>query len=369
MSDPHNSDSKPLETPAPAGGTAESQVPSTFEDASAQALSEALRSSFRIIRLIMMGLVLLFLCSGVFVVQPNEQVILLRLGKPVGVGEQRLFQPGWHWAWPYPIDEKVRIRTGQSQTVTSSSGWYAITPDMEATNAQPVAYGVLRPETEGYTLTGDGGIVHVRATVKYRVNKPLRYHLDFANVPTLLTNILNEAIFHASARFTADAAVYKDRPGFRDAVIDRVREQVERVDLGIVLEPGDVEVVPPAELRDAYVRVNNAEEQRGTELSKAQSYRDETTRTAVGQAKAIINSGLVSSNWLLSQVAADARAFTEQLPSYRDDPDLFKRRVLATATERILTNANVKFVLPDQFDEVRLQLTREPEKVEAKPSR
>ncbi|MCX8108548.1 MAG: SPFH domain-containing protein, partial [Verrucomicrobiae bacterium] len=218
------------------------QAPPTFEDASAQALSEALRSSFKIIRVIMIGLVLLFLCSGVFVVQPNEQVILLRLGRPVGVGEQTLFQPGWHWAWPYPIDEKVRIRTGQSQTVTSSTGWYAQTPEMQATNALPTPYGFLRPESEGYTLTGDGGIIHVRATVKYRVNKPLRYHLDFANVPQLLTNVLNEAIFYASARFTADGAVYKDRPGFRDAVMARVREQVEKLDLGIVIETGDVDV-------------------------------------------------------------------------------------------------------------------------------
>jgi len=57
------------------------------------------------------------------------------------------------------------------------------------------------------------------------------------------------------------------------------------------------------------------------------------------------------------------------LPTYRDDPELFRRRVLATATERILTNANVKFVLPEEFNELRLQLTREPEKVEAKSSR
>ncbi len=355
------------QTPADSG--LDTRAPATFEDASSQALSEALRSSFRIVRFIMAGLVLLFLCSGVFIVQPNEQVILLRFGKPVGKGDQRLFQPGWHWAYPYPIDEKVRIRTGQSQTATSSTGWYAITPEMDVTNAAPTAYGYLRPEADGYALTGDGGIIHVRATIKYRVSKPLRYHLDFADVPVLLTNIVNEAILFASARFTADAAIYKDRPGFRDAVIERVREQAESFDLGITLEPSDVEVIPPADLFDAYTKVNNAEEQRGTELSKARSYYDETTRTAVGQAKALINSGMVSSNWLIAQVVADARAFTEQLPTYRDDPDLFKRRLLATTMERVLTNANVKFALPDQFNELRLQLTREPEKIESNEPR
>ena len=355
--------------PNPAAGGPDATMPPSFEDASSQALSEALRSSFQVVRFIMLGLVLIFLCSGVLIVQPNEQVILLRLGKPVGTGEERLLRPGWHWAYPYPIDEPVRIKIGQSQTVTSTTGWYAVDPAMTATNAEPQAYGFLRPEAEGYTLTGDGGIIHVRATIKYRVTKPLRYYLDFTSVPTILTNIVNEAIFYASARFTADQALFKDRVGFREAVVDRVREQIAALDLGITLEPSDVDTRPPADVRNAFLSVNNAEQTASTDRSKAQSYRDEVTRTAVGQAQALINSGLMSSNWLVAQVAADARAFTDQLPRYLENPELFKRRLLATTMERVLTNASVKFTLPEQFDELRLQLSREPEKVESKETR
>ena len=152
---------------------------STFEDASSTALSEALRSSFRILKVLMLGLVLLFLCSGMFVVEPNEVVVKLLFGKPVGVGKDQLLQPGWHWAWPYPINEKVRIRVGQSQTATSTAGWHATTPEMEAMNEEPMAYGYLRPEADGYTLTADGNIIHVRASVKYRITDPLQYAFGF----------------------------------------------------------------------------------------------------------------------------------------------------------------------------------------------
>src|SRR6266496_6181216 len=76
-------------------------------DAGSQALSEALRSSFVIVKFIMILLLLVFLASGFFTVGPQERAILLRLGKPVGQGEKALLLPGLHWSLPYPIDEYV----------------------------------------------------------------------------------------------------------------------------------------------------------------------------------------------------------------------------------------------------------------------
>jgi len=351
----------PSSPPPPPPPPPSELAPRTFEDASSTALSEALRSSFGIIKVLMMGLVLLFFCSGMFVVEPNEVVVKLRFGKPVGVGADQLHQPGWHWAWPYPIDEKIRIKVGQSQTVTSTSGWHATTPEMEANNEEPIAYGFLRPEADGYTLTADGNIIHVRATVKYRITDPIRYTFSFANVNQTLTNIVNNAILYASARYTADAALYRDKLGYRDTVIERVRHLVEGLDLGISLEPSDVETKTPADVRGAFEDVNKAEQARSTDISKARSYRDEILNTALGQSKAIVNAGLVSSNRLVSTVAATAQVFQDQLPSYQADPHLFKERFLAARMQRVLTNANVKFMLPDGFRELRLQLSREPE--------
>jgi membrane protease subunit HflK len=339
-------------------------LPNTFEDASSTALSEALRSSFGILKVLMMGLVLLFFCSGMFVVEPNEVVVKLQFGQPVGVAKDRLLQPGWHWAWPYPINEKVRIKVGQSQTVTSTTGWHATTPEMETRNEEPPAYGFLRPEADGYTLTADGNIIHARASVKYRITDPIRYAFDFEHVTAVLTNIVNNAIHYASARYTADAALYRDKLGYRDAVIDRVRQLAEALNLGITLEPSDVETKAPVDVRGAFENVNKAEQARSTDISKAHSYRDEVVNTALGQSNAIVNAGLVSSNRLVATVSATAQVFQDQLPSYQANPRLFKERFLAARMQRVLTNANVKFTLPEGFPELRLQLSREPEKAE-----
>ena len=57
--------------------------PETPMDSGSQALSEALRSSFGIVKFVMFLLVCVFLGSGFFTVGPQERAIIIRLGKPV----------------------------------------------------------------------------------------------------------------------------------------------------------------------------------------------------------------------------------------------------------------------------------------------
>ncbi len=360
----------PPSPPPPAPEPAPAPV---LEDASSQALAEAFRSSFRIVKFLMAALVLVFLCSGMFVVQPNQRAIVLFFGKPVGVGEEQLKKPGWHWAWPYPINEPVRIPVGEVQTVTSTAGWHATTPEMEALGQEPPATGILRPEADGYTLSADGNILHARATLKYRISDPIRYTFGFADPRALLTNILNNALFYASARVTADAALYKDKAGFRELVLQRVRSRVAELDLGITLEPSDVETKTPVDVRPAFEAVNSAEQERSRKISDARGYRDQVVARATGEADAIIARALGNSNRLVTAIAAEARAFRDQLPEYLKDPELFRQRLLAARLARILTNAQDKFFLPErdfeQSRELRLQLNREPVKREAPPTR
>src|SRR5262249_20569504 len=118
MSDLHET-SKPVSPPPEPAG-----VPI---DASSRALEEAFRSSFNIVRVVMILLVAIFAISGITNVEPQQKAVILRFGKPLGVGPEQLLGPGFHWAFPYPIDEVVPITVGQVQYVDSTVGWYATT--------------------------------------------------------------------------------------------------------------------------------------------------------------------------------------------------------------------------------------------------
>src|SRR6185369_16563350 len=74
-------------------------APPSPVDSGSQALAEALRSSFAIVKLVMIVLLAVFLFSGFFTVGPQEKAIILRLGRPLGEGEKALLGAGPHWAW------------------------------------------------------------------------------------------------------------------------------------------------------------------------------------------------------------------------------------------------------------------------------
>lgn len=359
--------------PKPASGNLKlTPTPVTsLDDASSQALNEALGSSFFVVRLLMVALLALFVISCVFTVEPNQVAVVLRFGKPVGTGPDMLLKQGLHWALPAPIDEIVRIPVGESKSVRAKNAWYAISPEEEAAGSLPSANPTLRPGVDGHTITSDGNILHVRATMKYRISDPVAYTFQFHDVTNTLVNFLNNAIYHASARFTADAALYRDRTAFTDAIRGRLLSLVERANLGIALDPLDVEVSAPLYVRDAFDEVIKAEQDRSKKISEAKGFSDETVRKAEGEAAAIRSTGMVVSNSLVQAVGAEAKFFLDQLPIYDRNPALFRERKRIEAVTQVLTNAPDKFFLPARADgqarELRLQLNREPLSPVTKP--
>src|SRR6266542_6324363 len=215
--------------PHPEGERGEGQsgpvVPEAPEDAGTQALADALHGSFAIVKVIMIGLVVVFLFSGFFTVGTQEWAVILRLGVPVGGGDGKLFNPGPHWAFPPPIDEVIKIPVGQVQSVRSTVGWYATTSASEAAGTEPPPAESLHPVRDGYLLTGDVNIIHARATLRYRIAEPgLRYMLDFANASNLVQNAFNNALLYAAARSAVDDALTRDQAGFRETARNRLEQ-------------------------------------------------------------------------------------------------------------------------------------------------
>ncbi len=369
---PHPHQEPPAAAPAapaaPAPPPAPTAPPLAVEDPGSEALADALRSGFRVVKFLMAALVAVFFGSGFFTVQPNEVAVILRFGKPVGTGADQLLQPGAHWAFPYPIDEVVRIPIGLAHTVTSQSGWYFVTPEQEAAGQTPESWPYMRPGVDGYTLSADGNIIHARAIMKYRIRPAaaVRYQFDFASPTNLLQSVLDNALFYASSRFTADAALYNDRPAFTDLVQARITTLLEELDLAITIETLDVQTTAPLDVRPAFDEVLNAQQAARTTLSEAEAYARTATNTALGQRSQILSDALTRSNQLVKDIVADVDAFRAQQPYYEANPALFRHRLLAQSMGRVLTNAQEKFFLPDRHDgrprELRLQLSREPQK-------
>jgi membrane protease subunit HflK len=341
-------------TPPDAGGP--------DEDAGSRALSDALRSSFFIVQVVMVLLVVLFLTSGFFTVGPQERKVVLRFGKTVGSGDGALLGPGWHWAFPPPIDEVVRIPFAQSLTVSSTVGWYRLTPDEAAGELQgikPRGRPSLDPSVDGYTLVGDGNIVHARAILTYRVQDPIRYEFDFVAASNSVQNALDNALVYASAKFTnVDDVLRRERARFQETVRARVDDLVQEEKLGIKTEQCQVDEVPPLILAEAFDGVTSALASVEQILNSARSAQIQGTNAAATEARRIINAAETDRRQLITNLEADVKQFNDLEPMYRTNAELVRNIYLLPAIGRIMTNVGGKWFIPatpENKYEIRLQ--------------
>jgi len=350
-------------TPPPSDPSA--RGPDPLMDSGARALADALRSSFVIVRVIMVVLVLIFLGSGLQVVEPQDRGLVLRFGRPVQTSPGALLEPGPHWALPYPIDEMVRIPIGQVQSVSSSVGWYAGTAAQEASGQLPPPGPSLDPAREGYVLTADENIIHVRGTLRYRISEPgLSYQFDFADATNMVRNAFDNALVYAAVHYRVDDALTRDAVGFREQVRMRLDQLIGLYGLGIMVDQVELQVVPPRRLAAPFAAVLEAEINRSRTINDARSYASRTVSQARAEAEAIKSDGTSKRKRLVEFVAAEARRFEQLLPSYERNPELFVQQHKTEVLLRVLTNAAERILLPARRGqkpyELRLQLSRAP---------
>ncbi|GIT05050.1 MAG: hypothetical protein CM1200mP29_04610 [Verrucomicrobiota bacterium] len=116
-----------------------------MDDARTRALNEALQSSFKVVRVIMVILAIAFLGSGITKIDNNKRALHLRFGEYIDT-----LNPGLVWAWPYPIDEIVQIPVNENRTITSDVGWRPRTRNRRslACHSSRPTMAILSPETE-----------------------------------------------------------------------------------------------------------------------------------------------------------------------------------------------------------------------------
>ena len=343
-------------------------APEVPMDASSQALTESLRSSFAIVRVLMVFLVVVFIGSGIFKVEPNERAMILRFGKPLGQGAQALLGPGLHWSYPKPIDEYVKVSVTGVQKVVSSVGWYATTPEQELSGTEPPAGATLNPAIDGYTLTADANIIHARATLSYHVVDPVRFIFGFVGATNVVQNALNNAIVFASANFKVDDILTRDKAGFQKAIEKRATELLDRDNVGVVVDQCDVQTTWPRQqaVKNAFIAVFNAQILRDKALQEASSYTNQVLTSAEATSNAIVNLAESQRAQYVSDISSRATNFVNILPMYQTNADLFVQQRFNDAMSRVLTNLQEKIFIPERTDgktrDLWLMLNREPSK-------
>jgi len=277
----------PLTPPSPSQGPPEVQP-----DLAQQSLVSALRSSFAVLRLVMIVLVVLYLSSGVFRIQPGEQGVIARLGRLVTnkATDTPVFSQGWiWWALPDPFDEKIRISGNLEQLEIDSFLFRRFPDDIAkktdiATLRPPTS--ALRPGVDGALLTGDKNLSHGLWQVEYQIDDAAQFVTHVGERPADLEPLLQRLLESAIVREVAYRKVEEVTRTKIDIIADRVRrrlqDELDRLHVGVRAVKVNPRTIVPPQVAAAFVEVTNAENERKQQEHAARQRATEILNQAAG---------------------------------------------------------------------------------------
>lgn len=237
-------------------------------DAAHQSLSDALRVSFRVLKVVMVGLMIAYVFSGIIIVEEGEMKVRYRFGEEIGT-----YGPGWHFGLPFPIEDNVTVPSTTQTLELNDSFWYDNPDDKKP---EELANQQLDPLKDNFLITGDTNVIHVQFDVNYIID-PAEVKNYLRNVGTLerANELVQTAAERAMIHYVASASVEDivTLGSFKTEVIKDYTQTVLRelqagIEVQRVLIEGNNQSMPN-QVRDAYTNVTNAQADKARAIQEA----------------------------------------------------------------------------------------------------
>jgi membrane protease subunit HflK len=274
-----------------------------------------------LVPLVLLGLAAAWFATGWFEVAPDEEAVVLRLGRHV-----RTVGAGLHWHARFL--ERVETRA-VTATLQEEFGYRTLDP------GPPPRYED-RPD-EKRMLSGDANLVNVEFVVQYRI-ADLSHHLfRVAEPAAVIRDVGESAMREVVGQRPIDDVLEATKGPIESEARERMQQLLDAYEAGVeVLAVRLQDVIPPDEVREAFADVAGAAQDRERAILDAQGYAEQVLPVARGEAseKTAQARGYKESRVLTAQGEADR--FTALLAEYERAPAVTRERLWLETVESIL---------------------------------
>jgi P-type Cu+ transporter len=272
--------------------------------------------------------------TGITVVAPDELAVVRRFGAPV-----EELGPGWYWRWPWPVEETARL----SQQVRVVTVGFRETPEKGKATAALTWSSAHRKETripdEAMMITGDGNLVDLLVSVRYRVKEPRVYLFEVSEPEEVLRAATESVLRSLVAGQPFLELLTVQRGAFQDEVHRRLRARCTGATphgLGITLEGVSIlDLHPPGEVVDAYDEVAKAMELRDLLINQAQEEAVRKLKEADADSEKILAQARASRVEKVQQAEADKIRFLARHKPRRELSAAQESALLSIASDAV----------------------------------
>ncbi|QMT61193.1 FtsH protease activity modulator HflK [Legionella sp. PC997] len=250
---------------------------------------------------------ILWVLSGIFIVDPAEQAVILRFGKYVEtVGS------GPHWI-PRIISSKIIMNVDR----------------------------VLDYSYSGQMLTRDENLVSVSLAVQYRIGDLEDYLFNVANPEESLQQATSSALRQVVGTTTLDQMITEGREVWGNQVEDTLAKTLNLYKTGISI----VNVSPqparaPESVQDAFDDAIKAQEDEKRFKEQAYAYAAKVVPIAEGNASRIMQEAEAYSKKVVLNAQGEVSEFLALLPHYTAAPLITAERMYLETMQKVLSKSS-----------------------------
>jgi membrane protease subunit HflK len=267
-------------------------------------------------------LIAVWMLSGFYRVNTDEQGVVLRFGKFV-----QLTQPGLNYHWPYPIET-------------------ALTPKVTRVNRTDVGLRVLDEPRRGTTLrdvpqeslmlTGDENIVDVQFSVFWVISNAANYLFNVQQPEGTIKAVAESAMREEIGRNLIQPILTGARQAIETSVQDLIQKTLDGYQSGIQITQVQLQKVdPPQQVIDAFRDVQAARADAERLQNEAQTYANRVVPEARGDAARVIQAAEGYRERVVFDARGQASRFVKIYDEYAKAPEVTRRRMYLETMERV----------------------------------
>jgi len=261
--------------------------------------------------------------SGFYRVQPDEQGVVLRFGKWV-----KTTQPGLNYHLPTPIESVLTPKVTRVNRV--DVGFKQREGISTTTSIRDI------PE-ESLMLTGDENIVDIDFSVFWIIKNAGDYLFNIERPEVTVKAVAESAMRELIARSPIQRALTEGRKAIEGDATKLVQEALDEYGAGIqITEVRLQKVDPPGAVIAAFRDVQAAEADRVRATNEAEAYANDIIPRARGDAARVLQEGEAYKQQKIAEAEGEAARFQSIYNEYKTAKKVTSRRLYLETMEDVL---------------------------------
>jgi len=279
---------------------------------------------------LILGIIWFF--SGLFIVNPAEEAVILRFGKYADV-----LQPGLHWFARF-IDTKYTVDVQKIYSFSLEGDF--LTKSSEQGDL-PTQYILDVNKKASLTLDQSKNLVNVELNVQYRINDPRAYLFNVVNSDDTVHEVAAGALSDAVGKMKLDEVLTTGRELLSSNVLERLKQVLVNYQTGLEVVAVTLrKVQAPDQVRAAFNDVNRADQDKATYIQQAQAYASKVVPLAQGDAARILADAAGYQQQVVLASQASVAKYQALLRVYQLSPAVTRKRMYLETIQAILQNTS-----------------------------